>query len=243
MITDSWVFGPVLKMVGEFEHSVKNASVDRDGHAGSVRAAKVDFRDMASEEGDGSRMKTAHCVRCNCIDADDGALGACPVAVRGKGATVLPRPEAPFAGKIGPTYRESVAHYPQPLAAPKDAPNVLVILTDDTGFGHAATFGGAGATPTLDRLAANGLRYNRMHTTALCSPTRAALLTGRNHHSVGTGVIMEMGTGYPGYTGIAPNTAAGLPQILRMNGYATGCFGKWHNTPATEVSPAGPFDR
>ena len=92
-------------------------------------------------------------------------------------------------------------------------------------------------------LAANGLRYNRFHTTALCSPSRAALLTGRNHHSVGTGVIMEMGTGYPGYTGIVPDSAAGLPEILRLNGYATGCFGKWHNTPATEVSPAGPFDR
>jgi len=92
-------------------------------------------------------------------------------------------------------------------------------------------------------LAANGLRYNRFHTTALCSPTRAALLTGRNHHSVGTGVIMEMATGYPGYSGIVPASAVGLPEILRLNGYATGCFGKWHNTPATEVSAAGPFER
>ena len=99
------------------------------------------------------------------------------------------------------------------------------------------------ATPVLDRLAANGLRYNRFHTTALCSPTRAALLTGRNDHSVGTGVIMEMATGYPGYSGIVPASAVGLPEILRLNGYATGCFGKWHNTPATEVSAAGPFER
>jgi arylsulfatase A-like enzyme len=153
----------------------------------------------------------------------------------------LPKPQPGFSGKIGATYKESTPDYPRPLAAPDGAPNVLLILTDDTGFGHAGTFGGAAATPTLDRLAASGLRYNRFHTTALCSPSRAALLTGRNHHSVGTGVIMEMGTGYPGYTGIVPDTAAGLPAVLRMNGYATACIGKWHNTPATEVSPAGPL--
>lgn len=156
---------------------------------------------------------------------------------------VLPQPAPPFAGKIGRTYKESTPDYPKPLAAPQGAPNVLLILTDDTGFGHAGTFGGAAATPVLDRLAAGGLRYNRFHTTALCSPSRAALMTGRNHHSVGTGVIIEMGTGYPGYTGIVPAAAAGLPSMLRLNGYATACFGKWHNTPATEVSPAGPFDR
>src|SRR6188768_2451142 len=133
---------------------------------------------------------------------------------------VLPKPAATFAGKIGTTYQESTPDYPKPVKAPEGAPNVLLILTDDTGFGHAATFGGAAATPTLDRLAQNGLRYNRLHTTALCSPSRAALLTGRNHHSVGTGVIIEMGTGYPGYTGIVPDTTVGLPQILRMSGYA-----------------------
>jgi arylsulfatase A-like enzyme len=161
----------------------------------------------------------------------------------GEAATVLPKPEAPFAGQIGPTYRESTPDFPRPVAAPARAPNVLLILTDDTGFGHASTFGGAAATPTLDRLAANGLRYNRLHTTALCSPTRAALLTGRNHHTAGTGVIIEMGTGYPGYTGIVPRTTVGLPEVLRLNGYATAAIGKWHNTPATEISPAGPFDR
>src|SRR5436190_295919 len=161
----------------------------------------------------------------------------------GTTTAVLPKPTAPFAGKIGKTWQESTPDYPRALTAPKDAPNVLLILTDDTGFGHAATFGGAAATPMLDKLAADGLRYNRFHTTALCSPSRAALLTGRNHHSVGTGVIIEMGTGFPGYTGLVPDTAVGLPQILRMNGYATGAFGKWHNTPAVEISPAGPFDR
>ena len=130
-----------------------------------------------------------------------------------------------------------------PSAPLRGRQNVLLVLTDDTGFGHASTFGGGAATPVLERLAANGLRYNRFHTTALCSPTRAALLTGRNHHSVGTGVIMEMATGYPGYTGIVTNSTVGLPEILRLNGYATGCFGKWHNTPAVEVSAAGPFER
>ena len=102
---------------------------------------------------------------------------------------VLPKSAAPFAGTIGPTWKESTPDFPRPLGAPKDAPNVLLILTDDTGFGHAATFGGAAATPALDKLAANGLRYNRFHTTALCSPTRQSLLTGRNHHSVNMGGI------------------------------------------------------
>ena len=99
------------------------------------------------------------------------------------------------------------------------------------------------STPTMDRLAQNGLRHNQFHTTALCSPTRGALLTGRNHHSIGTGVIIEMGTGFPGYTGIVPNTTAGLPEMLRQNGYTTAAFGKWHNTPDNEISPSGPFDR
>jgi arylsulfatase len=157
--------------------------------------------------------------------------------------SVLPQPAPAFKGKIGATYKESKPDYPKPVAAPKSAPNVLLILTDDTGFGHAATFGGAAATPTLERLSKSGLRYNRLHTTALCSPTRAALLTGRNHHSVGTGVIIEMGTGYPGYTGVVPKTTVGLPEVLRLNGYATAVIGKWHNTPAVEISPAGPFDR
>ncbi|MCP8941006.1 sulfatase-like hydrolase/transferase [Alsobacter sp. SYSU M60028] len=155
----------------------------------------------------------------------------------------LPRPEPLFGGRVGDTWKESVPDYPKPVQAPAGAPNVLVILLDDTGFGHAATFGGAAQTPTLDRLAREGLRYNQFHTTALCSPTRAALLTGRNHHSVGSGVVIEMGTGFPGYTGIAPDAAAGLPEILRANGYATAAFGKWHNTPDAEISPAGPFDR
>src|ERR1700704_279529 len=174
------------------------------------------------------------------------SLAWAQVGAGSKGDTrgpVLPKPTPPFAGKIGPTYKESTPDFPKPVSAPKGAPNVLLILTDDTGFGHAATFGGAAATPTLDRVAASGLRYNRFHTTALCSPSCAALLTGRNHHSVATGVIIEMGTGFPGYTGMVPNATAGLPEVLRLNGYATAAIGKWHNTPAVEISPGGPFDR
>jgi phosphoglycerol transferase MdoB-like AlkP superfamily enzyme len=109
----------------------------------------------------------------------------------------IPRSDPEFKGKIGETLKDSIPSYPPPLKAPQGAPNVLVILLDDVGFGHTSTFGGPVPTPTLDRLAKNGLMYNTFHTTALCSPTRAALLTGRNHHSVGTGVIIELGTGFP----------------------------------------------
>jgi arylsulfatase len=126
--------------------------------------------------------------------------------------------------------------------APEGAPNVLLILLDDVGFGMTSTFGGPVPTPNIDKLAKGGLSYTRFHTTALCSPTRAALLTGRNHHSVATGVIIEMGTGYPGYTGIIPKNTATIAETLRDNGYATAMFGKAHNTPETEISPAGPFD-
>ena len=155
----------------------------------------------------------------------------------------LPIPDPAFKGQIGRTIEESKPDYPQPVRAPAGAPNVLLILLDDVGFGMCSTFGGPVPTPHLDKLAKNGLKYTRFHTTALCSPTRAALLTGRNHHSVGTGVIIEMGTGYPGYTGIIPQSTALIAEILRDNGYATAMFGKWHNTPEPEISPAGPFDR
>ncbi len=155
----------------------------------------------------------------------------------------LPQKDPEFNGEIGMTYKESTPDYPKPVKAPKDAPNVLLILLDDVGFGMCSTFGGPVPTPNMQKLADNGLSFNRFHTTALCSPTRASLLAGRNHHSVGTGVIIEMGTGYPGYTGIIPRSTALIPEILGDNGYATGMFGKWHNTPEPDISPAGPFDR
>lgn len=160
---------------------------------------------------------------------------------------VLPRPEAPFAGKIGLTYKDSEAVKPQ-LKIPAtfgldDPPNILIVLIDDCGFGQMGTFGGGIPTPTLDRIANNGLKYTRFHTTALCSPTRAALLTGRNHHSVGTGVIGEAGTGFPGYSGIIPSSAATFAEVIREYGYANAWFGKNHNVPDWETSIVGPFDR
>jgi hypothetical protein len=127
--------------------------------------------------------------------------------------------------------------------APAGAPNVLLVLLDDVGFGQTSTFGGPANTPTVQRLADQGLRYNRFHTTALCSPSRAALLSGRNHHSVHTGVITEMATGFPGYDGTWPSEAASIAEILRGHHYSTAAFGKWHNTPDHESSAAGPFDR
>jgi len=158
-------------------------------------------------------------------------------------AAQLPQPDPAFTGTIGQTYRDSTASFPLPVKAPKGSPNVLLVLLDDVGFGMCSTFGGPVPTPHLQKLADNGLKYTRFHTTALCSPTRAALLAGRNHHTCGTGVIIEMGTGFPGYTGIIPRSTALVSQVLRDNGYATGMFGKWHNTPEPDISPAGPFDR
>ena len=156
---------------------------------------------------------------------------------------VLPRPEPPFNGQIGRTYKESQPDKIPLTKAPAGAPNVLMILIDDAGYGSWSTFGGQIPTPNLDRLANMGLRYTRFHTTALSSPTRAALLTGRNHHSVGTGVVTEMGTAYPGYTGRIPKSAATVSEILRQNGYSTIWIGKNHNVPDWETSIAGPFDR
>lgn len=155
----------------------------------------------------------------------------------------LPLPQPPFKGKIGITYKDSHPDFPKPIKAPDKAPNVLLVLLDDVGFGQTSAFGGLIETPNLDRLAARGLRYNQFHTTALCSPTRAALLTGRNHHSVSTGVITELASGYPGYTAILPRSAATIAEVLRSNGYNTAAFGKWHNTPDYETSAVGPFDR
>lgn len=155
---------------------------------------------------------------------------------------VLPLRDAPFHGKIGLRPSDSERDFPPEVTAPKGAPNVLIILTDDVGFGATSTFGGPIPTPTFDRIANGGLRYNRFHTTALCSPTRAALLTGRNHHSVGTACIMEAGIGYPGYNTLIPKSKRGLGDILKLNGYNTAWFGKNHNVPDWHSSQAGPFD-
>jgi len=157
---------------------------------------------------------------------------------------VLPRPAQPFSdAKIGRTYKDSKPGTVTITKASAGAPNVLIILIDDAGFGQWGTFGGQVATPSLDRLAKMGLRYTRFHTTALCSPTRAALLTGRNHHSAGTGVITEMGDGYPGYSGQIPKNAAMFAEVLRQGGYSTAFIGKNHNIADWETSISGPFDR
>ena len=156
---------------------------------------------------------------------------------------ILPLPEPRFSGRIGNTYADSQADIISLPAAPKAAPNVLLVLLDDVGFGQTSTFGGPANTPTLQRLADEGLRYNRFHTTALCSPTRAALLSGRNHHSVHTGCITEMATGFPGYDAQWPREAACVAEILKGNQYATAAFGKWHNTPDHELGAGGPYDR
>jgi arylsulfatase A-like enzyme len=157
--------------------------------------------------------------------------------------TVLPPLEPPFHGKIGRTYEESRPDKFPLVKAPDGAPNVLVILIDDVGYGAWSTFGGQIPTPNLDRLAKMGLRYTQFHTTELCSPTRAALLTGRNHHSVATGTITELGDAFPGYTGQIPKSAAMVSETLRQNGYSTAFIGKNHNIPDWETSISGPFDR
>src|SRR5262245_13111271 len=155
----------------------------------------------------------------------------------------LPPPPQAFGGKIERNAMQSTPYWPQRVVPPKGAPNVLLIMTDDVGFSAPSTFGGMIPTPALDRIAKNGLRYTNFHSTALCSPTRAALITGRNHHSVGFGVIAETATGYPGYNSIIPRDKSTIGEILKENGYATSWFGKDHNTPAFQASAAGPFDQ
>ena len=154
----------------------------------------------------------------------------------------LPRPDPAFGGKIGRTFAESTVDFPKEVRAPKGAPNILLVMTDDVGFGATSPFGGPIATPTFDRLAKSGLRYNQFHTTALCSPTRAALITGRNHHTAATGTIMEFGTGFPGYNSLISKSVGTIGEVLKQNGYATGWFGKNHNVPDWHSSASGPFD-
>jgi arylsulfatase len=153
-----------------------------------------------------------------------------------------PIPEG-FGGRIERNATQSTPYWPMRVVPPKGAPNVLLIMTDDTGFGVSSTFGGVIPTPNLDRIAANGLRYTNFNSTALCSPTRAALITGRNHHSMGFGVITEQSTGYPGYNSVMSREKATVGRILKDHGYRTSWFGKDHNTPEFQASQAGPFDQ
>ena len=152
---------------------------------------------------------------------------------------VLPIPDRPYEGELPLDAKDPDASFGaiEPLRPPAGAPNVLVVLLDDVGFAASSAFGGPCATPTAERLAGNGLKYNRFHTTALCAPTRAALLSGRNHHSVGMGVITELATAAPGYNSIRPNTCAPLAETLLLNGYSTAQFGKCHEVPVWQTSP------
>jgi arylsulfatase len=175
----------------------------------------------------------------------DATKNAAPVATLDRNAadgSVLPYPPAPFGGQTSLSPTQSKAQFPAQVKAPNGAPNVIVVLTDDVGFAASSTFGGSIPTPSLDQLAAHGLRFNHFHTTAMCSPTRAALLTGRNHHAVANGTVADMSTGYPGYNGEIPRSAATIAEILRLNGYSTAMFGKHHNAPYEQLSAAGPFD-
>lgn len=167
-------------------------------------------------------------------------IAAGPIVVQA--APVLPVPELGPAGAM-PIEVAAPPNVPAGPAAAKTAPNVVVVLLDDVGFGAAGTFGGPIPTPTLDQLASVGLRYNGFHTTAICSPTRASLLTGRNPHAVGIGNVMNSSAPYPGRSGVMPRSAATIAEILRQNGYGTSAWGKWHLTPHEEESPVGPFDR
>jgi arylsulfatase A-like enzyme len=157
---------------------------------------------------------------------------------------VLPIPDKPYVGLVAYDAKSEDATFPpiRDVRPPADAPNVLVILLDDVGFGASSVFGGPISTPTAQRLADGGLKFNRFHTTALCAPTRQALLTGRNHHAVGMGAITEIASAAPGYTSVRPNTAAPLAEVLKLNGYSTAQFGKCHEVPVWQTSPMGPFD-
>ncbi len=158
--------------------------------------------------------------------------------------SVLPFPPTPMKSVVKPRLQDTKMQWPeQPRRLPDDAPNILIVLIDDIGFGVADTFGGEVHTPTFTRLAREGIRYNAFHTTSICSPTRAALLTGRNHTRVGSGTIAERAVAFDGYTGVIPKTAATVAEVLKEYGYHTSAFGKWHNTPATETTDMGPKDR
>ena len=156
--------------------------------------------------------------------------------------TRLPIPRPNPAAETILDVREATPPPRFEVKAPKGAPNVVIVLIDDMGFGQPSTFGGGISMPTLDQLAESGLRYNNMHVTALCSPSRAALLTGRNHHTVNTGAVQDVATAFPGNTGVRPPSVAPLAEMLKLNGYNTAAFGKWHLTPLWETSVSGPFD-
>jgi arylsulfatase A-like enzyme len=183
-----------------------------------------------------SRLKGALCAASVLRPLAAGVLAA------GLLASGVAAQDAGFAGKVAMQRKDSTPAWPKPAQAPAGAPNVLLIMLDDVGFAAADGFGGPVPTPALDALAAQGLKYNNFHTTGICSPTRAALLTGRNHHRVGFGTVNGGESGYPGYNGMWKPQTASIAEVLHENGYSSAAFGKWHNTPGWEINPVGPFD-
>ena len=150
---------------------------------------------------------------------------------------VVPRPDPTFTGTMNPDSRKSVEDWPSDVTAQKGAPNILLILVDDVGFSATHTFGGIISTPTFDKLARQGLRFNEFHVNAICAPSRASLLSGRTDHQIGFGTITEFATGYPGYNSLWPKNSASVAEVLKDNGYNTAAFGKWHNTPVWQATP------
>jgi arylsulfatase len=175
--------------------------------------------------------------------AGGSLLAPAPLVAEEPDRTILPIPEPAYRQITEIDARNAKAPPQFRVKAPKGAPNVVIVLIDDMGFGQPSAFGGPVYMPTAEKLASNGLKYNRFHTTAVCSPTRMALLTGRNHHSCNMGSITETATAFPGQTGVRPQNIAPLAEMLRLNGYSTAQFGKNHETPPWEISPSGPFDR
>ena len=250
MLASVVVAGAAGGLIGRFAEDKERTGL-REGLGDKLKpgtatvVAMVDDEDrLAAEQAlGGSLAKSVAAIEKNGVRGLKSAL----TAAAGKFSpdrTVLPIPDRNFGGTVGRTIDQSVPDWtmiPGPKA-PEDAPNVLIVLIDDAGFGSPDTFGGPIATPNLTRVQRMGLTYNRFHVTAVCSPTRAALLTGRNHHRVGFGSIAEYPGPFPGYTAARPRSCTALPRILKENGYVTGGFGKWHLTPDNVQGAAGPFD-
>jgi arylsulfatase A-like enzyme len=192
----------------------------------------------------GLRLVLVGCILICLQVISPGLIGRTVAGAQPSDGSVLPFPPTPSGSKAARTMQDSTYKpLPKLQRLPKDAPNILIILIDDAGPALPDTYGGDIHTPTLSRLTEEGISFNQFHTTAMCSPTRAALLTGPNHHRVGAGVIASLGNEWDGYTGVWPATSASLAKVLGYYGYATSAFGKWHNTPHKETSQVGPFDR
>jgi hypothetical protein len=210
-----------------------------------LSTAKAAFVAVFSGSWPPGKVKAESSLNAPSVSAEGmihGVSGSPSATISIEGRHLPPTPPS-FGGQINLTAPQSTPWWPPKVVPQEGAPNVLLIMTDDAGYGVASTFGGVIPTPALDRVANAELRYTQFHSTALCSPTRAALITGRNHHSVRFGVITEQSTGYPGYASIIGPENATVGRILREHGYATSWFGKEHNTPSFQYTLAGPFDQ